>query len=177
MQSLIIPHKNKGHRLTSGGAQNNYTIFFRTYYYTQHLGHDWDCLLRILLTFALHLTTTHADDNKNIKWLVISGKDLPVISWNYFSNHLIVVIVCGHRKRRAGQRDYNSVFIKSVHHTQKEDAIYIGAQGIRTIESAMPGNQLNQETTMWAMSINSRVKSALNAPSADDDDGAQPLSL
>lgn len=41
----------------------------------------------------------------------------------------------------------------------------------------MPGNQLNQETTMWAMSIKSRVKSALNAPSADDDDGAQPLSL
>lgn len=107
---------------------------------------------------------------------MISGKDLPVISWNYFSNHLIVVIVCGHRRRRADQRDYNSLFIKSVHPTQKKDAIYIGAHGIQTIESAMPGNQLNQETTMWAMSINSRVKSALNAHSADDDD-AQPLSL
>lgn len=72
MQSLIIPHKNKGHRLTCGGAQNNYTIFFfRTYYYTQHLGHHWDCLLRILLTFALHLTTTHADDNKNIKYTAL----------------------------------------------------------------------------------------------------------
>lgn len=181
MQSLIIPHKNKGHRLTCGGAQNNYSIFFRT----QHLGHYWYCLLRIFLTVALHSTTTHADNNKNIKYTTLVtgwvGDQWQRFACNlvelYFSNHLIVVIVCGHRRKRAGQRDYNSIFIKSVHRTQKEDAKYIGAQGMPTIESAMPGNQLNQETTMWTMSIKSRVKSSLNAPSADDDDGAQQLSL
>lgn len=111
--------------------------------------------------------------------LVISGRDLPVISWNYYSNHLIVVIVCGHRKRRELAKGIIIPFSLNLYidRTQKEDAEYIGAQGMPTIESAMPGNQLNQETTMWTMSIKSRVKSSLNAPSADDDDGAQQLSL
>lgn len=126
MQSLIIPHKNKGHRLTCGGAQNNYSIFFRT----QHLGHYWYCLLRIFLTVALDSTTTHADNNKNIKYTTLVSDQ-----WQRFACNLVELLfqssyscycLWTQEEKRAGQRDYNSIFIKSVHrsHAKRGRRIY-----------------------------------------------------